>query len=117
MALVLAVIGIYGVMAYTVARRTHEMGIRMALGAEAADVRRLVVREGMRLALAGVEVGVLASFAATRALGSLLFGVSLTDPMTFVVTPLLLAGAALVATYVPAHRATRVDPLLALRHE
>ena len=115
-ALVLAVIGIYGVMAYSVAQRTHEMGIRMALGAEAADVRRLVVFHGMRLALAGVGVGVLASFAAARALGSLLFGVSAIDPMTFAVSPILLAGAALVATYVPACRATRIDPLLALRH-
>jgi ABC-type antimicrobial peptide transport system permease subunit len=116
-ALSLAVIGIYGVMAYTVVQRTHEMGIRLALGAGAADVRRLVVRQGMRLALTGVGVGVLASLAATRALDSLLFGVSPTDPLTFVVTPLLLAGAALVATYVPAHRATQVNPLLALRTE
>ena len=89
----------------------------MALGAEATDVRWLVMQQGMRLALAGIGVGVLASFAATRVLDSLLFGVSSTDPMTFVVTPLLLAGAALVATYIPAHRATRVDPLLALRGE
>jgi putative ABC transport system permease protein len=118
-ALSLAVIGIYGVMAYTVVQRTHEMGIRLALGAGAADVRRLVVRQGMRLALTGVGVGVgvLASLVATRALDSLLFGVSPTDPLTFVVTPLLLAGAALVATYVPAHRATQVNPLLALRTE
>jgi|TARA_B100002003_G_scaffold239220_1_gene258344 putative ABC transport system permease protein len=116
-ALALAVIGIYGVMAYSVEQRTHEMGIRMALGAEATDVRRLVVRQGMRLALVGMAAGVLASFAATRAIGSLLFGVSATDPMTFALTPLLLACAAFVATYIPARRATRVDPLLALRCE
>ncbi|HEX6535218.1 MAG TPA: ABC transporter permease [Gemmatimonadaceae bacterium] len=117
LALVLAAIGIYGLMAYSVEQRTQEIGIRLALGAEGSRVQRLVVVQGMRLALVGVVVGVAASFGLTRLISSFLFGVAPWDPLVFVSVPLLLSGVALVAVWWPARRASRVDPLSALRAE
>jgi putative ABC transport system permease protein len=116
-ALGLAAIGIYGVVAFLVTQRTREIGIRMALGARAADVLRLVVREGMAPVVFGAGAGVVASLAATRAIRSLLFGVTPLDPISIAAAPALLAAVALVACYLPARRATRVDPLVALREE
>ena len=114
-ALLLAAIGMYGVIAYGVAQRTREMGVRMALGANDRRILRLVLGEGIRLAATGAAVGIVAAFASTRFIRSLLFETVPTDPLTFVVTPLVLAGVALLATYIPAHRATRLDPTLAIR--
>jgi putative ABC transport system permease protein len=116
-ALVLAVTGLYGVMSTHVAQRTREIGIRMALGADASRVSGQVVRHGMRLALAGVAIGIAAAVVGTRLLTSLLFGVSPVDPLTLVLATLLLLLAALGASYLPARRATRVDPMVALRYE
>jgi putative ABC transport system permease protein len=117
LALLLAVIGIYGVTSYAVSQRTRELGIRSALGAQRGDLMRLVVSESMRLVTIGTVVGVAIAFAAARLLGSLLYGISPADPVTFVVAPLILALAAAVSSYLPARRATRVDPMLALRAE
>jgi len=116
-ALLLAVAGIYGVMAYSVARRTHEMGVRIALGAGAPDVLRLVLSQAMLTTVVGVAVGIAGSFVLTRAMQSLLFGVSPTDPVTLAGVALLLSFAALLASYIPARRATKVDPMVALRYE
>jgi predicted lysophospholipase L1 biosynthesis ABC-type transport system permease subunit len=114
-AVLLAVVGVYGVMAYLVARRTREIGIRVALGAGRGGVLRLVVGEGARLAALGVGLGLVASLGASRAVARLLYGVSPTDPLTFAGTAALLGGVALLACWVPARRAARVDPVRALR--
>jgi ABC-type antimicrobial peptide transport system permease subunit len=115
--LLLATMGLYGVMSYLVAQRTREVGIRIALGAHRLDVFKLVVGNGMRLTIAGVVIGLAGALAATRLLASLLYGIRPTDFATFAGVSLLLASVAFLASYIPARRATRVDPLVALRHE
>jgi predicted permease len=116
-ALALAAVGVYGVVAFSVARRTQEIGIRMAIGARRSDVVRLVLGEGARMAALGVVIGIGASLAITRLMSTLLFGISANDPLTFAGIALLLSVVALFASYIPARRATKVDPMVALRYE
>jgi len=117
MALLLASVGIYGVISYIVGQRTHEIGVRIALGAHQSHVMRWVLSEGARMALVGVAVGVAAALVLTRLMAGLLFGVSPVDPLTFAVVAVLLMAVAMAACYIPAWRAMRVDPIVALRHD
>ena len=115
LALVLSVVGIYGVISYGVVQRTQELGVRIALGAQRRDIVSMILRDGTLLAVAGIVIGALAALWLTRFLRSLLFGIQATDPLTYVAVASLLAGVAMLASYIPARRATRVDPLVALR--
>jgi putative ABC transport system permease protein len=116
-ALVLAAVGVYGVLAYSISRRTQEMAIRVALGAQRPDILRLVLGQGMKMAGIGAAIGLAGAFAVTRLLESQLYGVSTLDPLPFIATPLVLLAAAMLACYLPARRASRVDPIHALRYE
>ncbi len=117
LALLLAIIGLYGLVSYSVAQRTRELGVRMALGASQADVLRLVLREGVRLAFFGISIGLVAALAFAQLMRALLFGVNPADPTILIGVALVLGVVALAACFIPAHRATRVDPMIALRYE
>jgi ABC-type antimicrobial peptide transport system permease subunit len=117
LALLLAAVGLSGVVAYFVSLRTREIGVHLALGAERGDVLKLVVKQGMRLSLVGVVIGLAVAFGLSRVLSSLLYGIRSTDPITYVSVALTLTAVTLLASYLPARRATRVDPMVALRHE
>ena len=117
LAIVLTVVGIYGVMSYSVNRRTHEIGMRMANGAQSGDVLKMVLGQGLKLTLIGILIGVGVSFVLTRLITRFLYEVKPTDPLTFAAVSLLLTAAALTASYIPARRASKLDPMAALRHE